>query len=148
MDVALSSTPSLDNLEEASMEEEGTKRIVDEESGMLDVLLSVTGERKICDGEKLCDGETLCDDASVMNESSEGVGSVSDVGSATAVTVNKKHRLVEVFHKVSRCCVRLQNGTCIKMHCQCRNKYEYDHLPTTSFGSIEVSVGIGLDKCE
>ena len=46
VDNVIPSALSLDNLEEASMEEEGTNRIVDEEGGMLYVLLSVTRERE------------------------------------------------------------------------------------------------------
>ena len=117
VDNVIPSAVSLDNLEEASMEEEGTNRIVDEEGGMLYVLLSVTGERETCDGE------TLCDDESVMNESSEGVGSVSDADSASTLTVNKKHRLVKVFYMVTRCYSRLLNDACIGIHCRCRNPH-------------------------
>ena len=117
MDNAFLSTLAPDNLDDVSMEKEGTNKIGDEEDGMLVVLLSVTGEGKPCDGE------TLWHDESVMNESSEGVGSVSDAGSASTLTVNKKHRLVKVIHTVTRCYLRLQNDACIEIHCRCRNPY-------------------------
>ena len=117
VDNVIPSALSLDNLEEASMEEEGTNIIVDEADGIFDVLLSVTEERETCDGE------ALCDDEAVMNEASEEVSCVSDADRASFVTKKKKYHLVKVLFMVTCCYLRLQNDACIEIYCQYRNPH-------------------------